>query len=217
MPDMTQVYAAIDKLTLNQTPRSVFLTPASSDSPCVEVPKCDFDGLRDAARAAGIKVPADRGRMSRLEADIFAAAIKRVTGLSAAERGARKAVLSYIANGVGLSVRLTRPALVTQESGGGRPGRTVILDSAQDPNSDSRVTMNEQVWGAICRLANQHGYAVSHELLLPLLDARLLAAALRKGAGSAGGVLGEAQGQVLVWRIIALLDAGSVVITRREN
>jgi hypothetical protein len=101
-------------------------------------------------------------------------------------------------------------------SGGQRATQTVVLDSARTPDSELRVVTDDRVWRAVCGLSARHGHAADYEESIPLLDAKLMAEALRRGAATAGGVLGGPLARATLWRVIALLeDGGGALITRR--
>jgi hypothetical protein len=66
----------------------------------------------------------------------------------------------------------------------------------------------------LCRVASTHGFSLSLDDVIPAADARLMAAALRRGAGDFGGPEDRAK----LSAVAGLLELGQgVVVTRRGS
>jgi hypothetical protein len=98
--------------------------------------------------------------------------------------------------------------------------KTIILEPARDqPDRKRQVVLDQPVWAAMCGLGRLNGFAVTDEYVLPQVDARLFANALKAGANdlTAGSVLAEPTNRAKLSQVISLLEAGGIIITMREK
>jgi hypothetical protein len=110
--------------------------------------------------------------------------------------------------------------------------KSVFLLESSSRQADTRaVVLDDREWAAVHELARLGGHPICHETVLPPVDAALLAAALKRAAGDVvktgpttrGSCRFTSSGRAnafdeeKVKRVIALLERGGVVVTRRQR